>query len=89
MTSTYGITITGDVATITLSVPALWWLAVTVMAGVFLTWTTVRDWIGGVLTRVWQEDKKPARVGTGWASTTDLIQPCAANTHKGSMKIWE
>ena len=56
MNGPYGITITGDVATITLSVPALWWLAVTVMAGVFLTWTTTRDWIGGVLARVWKDE---------------------------------
>lgn len=64
MTGTYGVTITGNVATITLSVPALWWLAVTVMAGVFLTWTTVRDWIGGVLTRVWKDDATTSSGGT-------------------------
>ena len=64
MTGTYGITITNDVATITLTVPALWWLAVTVMAGLFLTWTTVRDWIGGVLTRVWKDDATASSGGT-------------------------
>ena len=66
MTGTYGVTITNDVATLTLSVPALWWLAVTVMAGLFMTWTTVRDWLAGVLARVWQEDKQ--------ADTADKIQ---------------
>ena len=64
MTGTYGVTITGDVATITLTVPALWWLAVTVLAGLFLTWTTVRDWIGGVLERVWKDEVTTNSGGT-------------------------
>ena len=94
MTGTYGITITGNVAVITLTVPALWWLAVTVMAGVFLTWTTVRDWLAGVLARVWQEDKQPARVGTGWGfptngALTDIIQPATAQTNSGGTRTWE
>ena len=71
MNGAYGVTITGDVATLTLSVPALWWLAVTVMAGVFLTFSTVRDWLAGVLARVWQEDRKGVRIGSGWGSPTD------------------
>ena len=64
MSGTYGVTITGDVATTTLSVPALWWLAVTVLAGLFLTWTTVRDWIGGVLARVWKDEATTNNGGT-------------------------
>ena len=88
MTGTYGITITNDVATITLSVPALWLLAVTVMAGVFLTFSTVREWVAGVLARVWLEDKQAARVGTGWISPTAAVA-VDASSHKGSMKIWE
>ena len=71
MTGTYGITITGDVAVITLTVPALWLLAITVLSGIYMTYTTVRDWLAGVLARVWQEDKQAARVGTGWISPTD------------------
>ena len=93
MTGTYGITITGDVAVITLSVPALWLLAITVLSGVFMTWTTTRDWIGGVLARVWQEDRQADKllkdIMKGGTVTTDLIQPCEASSHKGSMKIWE
>lgn len=64
MTGTYGITITGGVAVITLSVPALWWLAVTVLAGLFLTWTTVREWVGGVLARVWKGEATTNSGGT-------------------------
>jgi hypothetical protein len=67
MTGTYGVTITGEVATITLTVPALWLLAVLVMAGIFLTVTQLRDWLSGVLARVWNEDRT-ARTGgaTSW-----------------------
>lgn len=54
MTGTYGVAITNNVAVITLSVPALWWLAVTVMAGVFMTYTTVREWVEGVVGKVWK-----------------------------------
>ena len=75
MTGTYGITITGNVAVVTLTVPALWWLAVTVLAGLFLTWTTVRDWLVGVFDRVRQDDKQ---------ANTDA----GVVVHKG-MKIWE
>ncbi len=81
MTGTYGITIVGDMATITLSVPALWWLAVTVLAGLFLTFSTVREWVVGVLARVWQEDKQTDKllkdILKAGVVTTDLIQPCA------------
>ena len=95
MTGTYGVTITGDVATITLSVPALWWLAVTVMAGVFLTWTTVRDWLAGVLARVRQDEKQSefnvamnglvniTNRGAGYASMHNI-----SASPKG-MRIWE
>jgi hypothetical protein len=64
MTGTYGVTITGNVAVVTLSVPALWWLAVTVMAGVFLTYTTVRDWLAGVIARVWKDEATTNSGGT-------------------------
>lgn len=58
MTGTYGITITGGVAVITLTVPALWWVAVTLLAGLFLTWTTVREWVGGVFDRAKHSGKQ-------------------------------
>jgi hypothetical protein len=74
MNGTYGVTITGNVATITLSVPALWWLAVTVMAGVFLTWTTVREWVGWVVGKVWK------------VATDTGTLPLAVTR---GMKIWE
>ena len=80
MTGTYGVTITGDVATITLTVPALWWVAVTLLAGLFMTFTTVREWVGGVLARVWQEDKQ-ANTDAGVVTDTGTLP-------KG-MKIWE
>ena len=64
MTGTYGVTITADVATITLSVPALWLLAVLVLSGIFMTWTTVRDWLGGVLARVWKDEATTNSGGT-------------------------
>lgn len=66
MTGAYGVTITGDVATITLSVPALWWVAVTLLAGLFMTYSTVREWVGGVLARVWKDE---ATTNSGGAKT--------------------
>lgn len=66
MTGIYGVTITDDVATITLSVPALWLLAVTVLSGIFMTYTTVRDWLAGVLARVWKDE---ATTNSGGAKT--------------------
>jgi phosphatidylglycerophosphate synthase len=66
MNPTLGVTITGEVATITLTVPALWLLAVLVMAGIFLTVTQLRDWLSGVLARVWNEDRTTR---TGGATT--------------------
>jgi phosphatidylglycerophosphate synthase len=62
-----GVTITGEVATITLTVPALWLLTVLVMAGIFLTVTQLRDWLSGVLARVWNEDRTTRTGGaTSW-----------------------
>jgi phosphatidylglycerophosphate synthase len=66
-TTTLGVTITGDVATITITVPALWLLTVLVMAGIFLTVTQLRDWLSGVLARVWNEDRTTRTGGaTAW-----------------------
>jgi phosphatidylglycerophosphate synthase len=65
--TTLGVTITGEVATITLTVPALWVLTVLVMAGIFLTVTQLRDWLSGVLARVWNEDRTTRTGGaTAW-----------------------
>jgi len=66
-TTQLGVTITGEVATLTITVPALWLLTVLVMAGIFLTVTQLRDWLSGVLARVWNEDRT-ARTGgaTSW-----------------------
>jgi hypothetical protein len=67
MIGTYGVTITGEVATLTITVPALWLLTVLVMAGIFLTVTQVRDWLSGVLARVWNEDRTARTEGaTSW-----------------------
>jgi hypothetical protein len=49
---TYGLSITGGVAVLTLTVPVLWLLVIFVLAGLFLVWTTVRDWVITALTRV-------------------------------------
>ena len=96
MTGTYGITITNDVATITLSVPALWLLAITVLSGVFMTYTTVRDWLAGVLARVWQEDKQADtvfKVETAFGSLPDFKKWNASTTkgptNSGGTKAWE
>ena len=51
MSDTYGIAITDGVAVVTLTVPVLWWVAIFVLAGVFLVWTTVREWVITALTR--------------------------------------
>jgi hypothetical protein len=64
-TTTLGVTITGDVATLTLTVPALWVLVLLVLSGVFMTYTTTRDWLAGVLARIAQADKRDAQV-TAW-----------------------
>jgi hypothetical protein len=64
MTGTYGVTITGEVATITLTVPALWLLALVVLTGVFTVWSQLRDWVVGVVDRVRKDDETIARAKT-------------------------
>lgn len=63
MTGTYGITIAANVATITLSVPALWWVGVTMLAGLFLTFSTVREWVAGLFDRAKQSKKQANPAG--------------------------
>jgi hypothetical protein len=55
MNDTLGLTITGDVATITLTVPALWVLVLLVLSGVLMTYTTTRNWLASVIERVRSE----------------------------------
>ena len=55
MTGTYGVTITGDIATLTLTVPALWVLVLLVLSGLFMVWTTTRDLLASVIERVRSE----------------------------------
>lgn len=58
----YGIEITGDGSvTITVTVLWLWWMVVTLLAGLFMTYSTVRDWLAGVIERVRQDDKRDAQ----------------------------
>jgi hypothetical protein len=59
-----GVTITGEVATITVTVPALWLLAVLVMAGILATMTQVRDWLSDLMDRVRKDDEAIARAKT-------------------------
>jgi hypothetical protein len=56
VSAAYGVAITGDIATLTLTVSALWVLVLLVLSGVFMTYTTTRDWLASVLARVWNED---------------------------------
>jgi hypothetical protein len=65
MTGTYGVTITGDVATLTLTVPALWVLVLLVLSGLFMMWTTTRDWLASVIERVRSEDVR-TKSGRVW-----------------------
>ena len=51
-----GVTITGDIATLTLTVPALWVLVLLVLSGLFMVWTTTRDWLASVIERVRSDD---------------------------------
>jgi hypothetical protein len=60
-----GVTITGDIATITLTVPALWVLVLLVLSGVLMAWTTTRDWLASVIERVRSEDVR-AKAGRVW-----------------------
>jgi len=66
MNPTLGVTITGEVATITLTVPALWLLTVLAMAGIFLTVTQLRDWLSDVLARVYEDRTTRAEGGGSW-----------------------
>jgi hypothetical protein len=63
MSDTLGLTITGEVATITLTVPALWVLVLLVLSGVFMVWTTTRDWLASVIERVRSEAVAPMPEG--------------------------
>ena len=56
MNPTLGLTITGAVATLTLTVPALWVLVLLVLSGLFMMWTTTRDWLASVIERVRSDD---------------------------------
>jgi hypothetical protein len=56
MNPTLGVTISGDIATLTLTVPALWVLVLLVLSGVLMAWTTTRDWLASVIERVRSED---------------------------------
>jgi hypothetical protein len=60
-----GVTITGDIATLTLTVPALWVLVLLVLSGLFMVWTTTRDWLAGVIERVRSEDVR-TKAGRVW-----------------------
>jgi hypothetical protein len=60
-----GVTITGDVATLTLTVPALWVLVLLVLSGLFMVWTTTRDWLSSVIERVRSEDVR-TKAGRVW-----------------------
>ena len=66
MNPTLGVTITGDIATLTITVPALWLLAVVVLTGVFTVWTQLRDWITGLVDRVRKDDEAIARGAKTW-----------------------
>ncbi len=55
MQDTFGLTITGEVATLTLTVPALWLLVLVVLSGLFMVWTTTRHWLASVIERVRSE----------------------------------
>jgi hypothetical protein len=60
-----GVTITGDIATITLTVPALWVLVLLVLSGLFMVWTTTRDWLASVIERVRSDDVR-TKAGRVW-----------------------
>jgi hypothetical protein len=61
-----GVTITGEVATLTVTVPALWLLALVVLTGIFTVWTQLRDWITGLVERVRKDDEAIARATKTW-----------------------
>ena len=56
MQDTFGLTLTGAVATLTLTVPALWVLVLLVLSGLYMVWTTTRDWLASVIERVRSDD---------------------------------
>ena len=66
MNPTLGVTITGEVATLTVTVPALWLLALVVLTGVFTVWTTLRDWIMGLVERVRKDDETIKQGARTW-----------------------
>jgi hypothetical protein len=61
-----GVTITGEVATLTITVPALWLLAVVVLTGIFTVWTQLRDWIMGLVERVRKDDETIKQGARTW-----------------------
>jgi hypothetical protein len=65
VSAAYGVAITGDIATITLTVPALWVLVLLVLSGVLMAWTTTRDWLASVIERVRSEDVR-TKAGRVW-----------------------
>jgi len=65
MNPTLGVTITGDIATLTLTIPALWVLVLLVLSGLFMMWTTTRDWLASVIERVRSEDVR-TKAGRVW-----------------------
>ena len=65
MNQTLGMTISGDIATLTLTVPALWVLVLLVLSGVLMAWTTTRDWLASVIERVRSEDVR-TKAGRVW-----------------------
>jgi hypothetical protein len=65
MQDTFGLTITGAVATLTLTVPALWVLVLLVLSGVLMTYTTTRDWLASVIERVRSDDVR-TKAGRVW-----------------------
>ena len=66
MNPTLGVTITGDIATLTITVPALWLLAVVVLTGVFTVWTQLRDWVVGLVERVRKDDETIKQGAKTW-----------------------
>jgi hypothetical protein len=65
VSAAYGVTISGDIATLTLTVPALWVLVLLVLSGLFMMWTTTRDWLASVIERVRSEDVR-TKAGRVW-----------------------
>ena len=66
MNPTLGVTITGDMATITLTVPALWLLSLVVLTGIFTVWTQLREWVVGLVDRVRKDDETIKQGAKTW-----------------------